>query len=74
MAVTILVKNNGSLKVEGDFTIVDEEGTRFDLAGRTKVSLCRCGQSRNMPFCDSTHKTCGFASTVRAFALPPPKP
>ncbi|TMQ59217.1 MAG: CDGSH iron-sulfur domain-containing protein [Candidatus Eisenbacteria bacterium] len=71
---TITIRNNGSIRVEGDFTIVDQEGRPFDLAGRTMISLCRCGQSSNKPFCDSTHKTCGFASIVEARALPPPAP
>ena len=44
----------------------------FDLAGRTTISLCRCGQSSNKPFCDGTHKECGFDSAVEARALPPP--
>jgi CDGSH-type Zn-finger protein len=68
----ITVVNNGSLRVEGDFEVVDQEGRSFGLAGRTKVSLCRCGQSSNKPFCDSTHKTCGFQSQVIAFDLPAP--
>ena len=66
--------NNGSLKVEGDFEIVDAEGRPFGLAGRMKVALCRCGQSQNKPFCDSNHKTCGFSSQIVAFDLPPPIP
>ena len=70
----ITVMNNGSLRVEGDFEIVDSSGTPFGLAGRTKVTLCRCGQSSNKPFCDSTHKTCGFQSVIVAFDLPAPKP
>ncbi len=73
-ATRITVLNNASLRVEGDFEIVDAEGRPFGLAGRTKVSLCRCGQSSNKPFCDSAHRTCGFDSTVLAFELPPPKP
>jgi CDGSH-type Zn-finger protein len=68
----ITVMNNGSLRVEGDFEIVDPQGTSFGLAGRTKVSLCRCGQSSNKPFCDSTHKQCAFESVIVAFDLPPP--
>lgn len=70
----ITIRNNGSIRVEGDFTIVDQEGRLFDLGGRTAVSLCRCGQSANKPFCDGTHKTCDFASLIEAFALPPPAP
>ena len=73
-ATKITVINNGSLRIEGDFEIVDQEGRPFGLAGRTKLSLCRCGQSSNKPFCDSAHKTCGFESQVIAFELPPPAP
>lgn len=73
-ATRITVQNNGSLRVEGDFEIVDAEGRTFGLSGRTKVSLCRCGQSNNKPFCDSTHKECGFQSMIVAFDLAPPVP
>ena len=72
-ATKITVMNNGSLRVEGDFEIVDQEGRAFGLAGRQRVTLCRCGQSSNKPFCDGTHKTCGFQSQLIAFELPPPK-
>ncbi len=70
----ITVVNNGSLRIEGDFEVVDQEGKSFGLAGRTRVSLCRCGMSSNKPFCDSSHKTCGFTSTLVAFELAPPAP
>ena len=73
-ATRIMVMGNGSLRVEGDFEIVDQDGKPFGLAGRTKVSLCRCGQSAKKPFCDSTHKTCGFESQIVAFDLDPPAP
>jgi CDGSH-type Zn-finger protein len=73
-ATRITVKNNGSLRVEGDFEIVDQEGRVFGLGGRTSVTLCRCGQSATKPFCDSAHKTCGFDSVVVARDLPPPAP
>lgn len=70
----ITVNNDGSLRVEGDFEVVDSQGRSFGLAGRTRVSLCRCGQSAKKPFCDSAHKTCGFQSSVVAFDLEPPAP
>lgn len=73
-ATRITVMNNGSLRVEGDFEVVDQDGRAFGLRGRAKVSLCRCGQSQNKPFCDGAHKNCGFAAAHVAFDLPEPKP
>jgi len=72
MAARITVRNNGSLRIEGDFEILDQNGNRFDLSGRTSVSLCRCGHSKQKPFCDSSHKALGFVSELTAFALQPP--
>lgn len=74
MPTKITVSNNGPLRIEGDFEVCDVNGQPFDLAGRTLVSFCRCGQSQNKPFCDGSHARCGFESQVIAFALPPPKP
>lgn len=73
-ATKITVNSNGSIRVEGDFEIVDPAGNAFGLAGRTTVSLCRCGHSANKPFCDGSHKTSGFSDPVVARELPPPKP
>ncbi len=52
----IKVNSNGSLRVEGDFEVVDQEGKTYDLGGRNLVSFCRCGLSGNKPFCDGSHK------------------
>jgi CDGSH-type Zn-finger protein len=73
-ATKITVNHNGSLRIEGDFEIVDPEGRPFGLAGRTTLTLCRCGQSATKPLCDGSHKTCGFTDTVAAREFPPPKP
>lgn len=70
----ITVRNDGSLRVEGDFEIVDQDGKAFGLGGRTAVSLCRCGQSQTKPFCDGTHKRIGFQSVIQAHDLPPAPP
>ena len=73
MATTrITVNSDGSLKVEGDFEIVDKNGNVYDLAGRTIISICRCGLSANKPFCDGSHKG-HFEHNAVAFALPPKK-
>ena len=72
MPATITIRNNGSIRVEGEFTILDQDGKPFDLGGRTTISLCRCGQSSNKPFCDGSK--CGFESMIVARVLPPPAP
>jgi len=72
MATKITVNSNGSLKVEGDFEIVDTMGGQYDLGGRELVSICRCGLSKNKPFCDGSHKG-HFEHNAEAFALPPKK-
>jgi len=72
--VTIICNNNGPLRITGNMVIKDAQGRDFDLAGRTTISLCRCGGSSNKPFCDGTHNRNGFQSVVEARALPPPAP
>lgn len=73
--VKIIARNNGPLRIEGDgFKVHDQEGRAYGLAGRTVVSLCRCGHSANKPFCDGSHAKVGFLSECVAFELPPPKP
>lgn len=73
MATTkITINSNGSLKLEGDFEIVDKSGTAYGLGGRTVVSICRCGLSKNLPFCDGAHKG-QFVHDAVAFDLPPKK-
>jgi CDGSH-type Zn-finger protein len=70
----ISVFPNGPLRISGDFVIKDPQGRSFDLAGRTAISLCRCGHSENKPFCDGSHARNGFQSVVEARVLPPPAP
>ena len=70
----ITVRNNGSLKVEGDeILLVDQEGRPFGLGGRSVISLCRCGKSQSKPFCDGSHNQ-GFESVCPARDLPPAPP
>ena len=68
------MNHNGSIRVEGEFEILDPMGRPFGLAGRGAISLCRCGQSANKPFCDGSHKRVGFSDPVEARDLPPPPP
>ena len=74
MATKITCSHNGPYRIEGEFEILDPAGSAFGLAGRTVISLCRCGHSANKPFCDGSHNRVGFSDTVTARELPPPKP
>jgi CDGSH-type Zn-finger protein/uncharacterized Fe-S cluster protein YjdI len=49
---------NGPLLLNGNFSIVAASG-RTAWKG-SKAALCRCGQSKNKPFCDGAHKDAGF--------------
>jgi CDGSH-type Zn-finger protein/uncharacterized Fe-S cluster protein YjdI len=49
---------NGPLLLSGPFVIVAASGQR--RWSGTKAALCRCGQSKNKPFCDGSHRTAGF--------------
>jgi CDGSH-type Zn-finger protein len=66
--------NHGPIRIEGEFEIYDAQGKPYGLAGRTVISLCRCGQSANKPFCDGAHARTGFQNLCEARDLPPPKP
>jgi CDGSH-type Zn-finger protein len=44
---------SGPLWVQGGVEIVDANGESYEL--RNRVTLCRCGQSLNKPFCDGAH-------------------
>jgi CDGSH-type Zn-finger protein len=72
-ATKITINNNGPVRVEGDFALMDAEGKQYGLGDRTSISLCRCGQSQNKPFCDGSHRTSGFQSACQAFDPPAPK-
>ena len=68
----ITVNSNGSLRIESDFEIVDKNGNVYDLAGREVLSLCRCGLSKNKPFCNGAHNG-HFEHEAVAFVSPPKK-
>ncbi len=53
----IVVIKNGPLKVKGSLAIKHKDGKEET---QKEVYLCRCGQSENKPFCDGSHKKCGF--------------
>lgn len=62
----ILIRAHGPYVVPTDgLELVDEQGNLVPLPeGKERVSLCRCGKSARMPFCDSTHKTIEFHAPI----------
>ena len=59
--LTIRCRENGPLVLSGAITIVDHLGNAFPIPpGKDSIALCRCGASRNKPFCDGQHKQVGF--------------
>jgi len=67
--VNIRMRPNGPFLVEGPITLTDSEGNAFEInPDKPAVALCRCGASKNRPFCDGAHKGCGFESDERAAA------
>ncbi len=44
---------SGPIWVKGRIPIESSDGTKYEV--RNRVTLCRCGKSRNKPFCDSRH-------------------
>lgn len=51
---------NGPLLLSGNFAIIAGSG-RVAWKGK-KAALCRCGESKNKPFCDGSHKPAGFTA------------
>ena len=55
---SVTVAYNGPLFVRGDLAI---DGAPDDAPGVAyRAALCRCGKSRNKPFCDNSHEQAGF--------------
>ncbi len=71
-ATKITVLSNGSIKIDGDFELVDMEGNNYGLGDRTAIFVCRCGLSKNKPFCDGSHKN-NFDHEAKSFDLPAKK-
>jgi CDGSH-type Zn-finger protein/uncharacterized Fe-S cluster protein YjdI len=54
----VQVVRDGPLYIRGQVTIESPEGEI--ILEDTRITLCRCGASKNKPFCDNTHRANGF--------------
>jgi CDGSH-type Zn-finger protein/uncharacterized Fe-S cluster protein YjdI len=61
---TIQLAPDGPLYVRGAITLKASDGTV--LMEETRLALCRCGASKNKPFCDNSHRQIGFKTDDHA--------
>ena len=54
---TLRIRENGPLAIEAEL-LIDEQAQ-----SNPRATLCRCGQSKNKPFCDGSHTSAQFSAT-----------
>ena len=69
MAVVVVDTKNGPYLLSGDLSqleLRDGDGNLYDVAGKSRIFLCRCGASVTKPFCDGQHSKIGFSAADAA--------
>jgi CDGSH-type Zn-finger protein len=56
--VSIKIMNDGPIVLKGNFTLA-YNGVKKEIHDSI-ISICRCGVSDHMPFCDGQHRKAGF--------------
>jgi CDGSH-type Zn-finger protein len=57
----------GPYVIQGVIKVLDPQGKEFPLPqGKDTIALCRCGHSKQRPFCDGSHRSCGFLANELA--------
>ena len=64
--VIIRVSKNGPYEVEGGAKLFDHQGKEYQEDQFPPLYLCRCGQSKNKPFCDGSHEGADFKAEETA--------
>lgn len=54
----ITIIENGPVLIKGKFKMSKTSGEQIKTT--EQIALCRCGSSKNKPFCDGSHRTTGF--------------
>ena len=69
MPVEMVATKNGPYLVTGDLSqleLRDGDGNLYDVSGKRRIFLCRCGASTTKPFCDGQHSKIGFQAAEAA--------
>jgi CDGSH-type Zn-finger protein len=69
MAIEVVATKNGPYLLTGDLSqldLRDGDGNLFDVAGKSRIFLCRCGAPITKPFCDGQHSKVGFEAAEAA--------
>jgi len=59
--LTVTPLDNGPLRAEGVLEVRSSDGEQTSYHD-VRAFLCRCGASKNKPYCDGTHKEIGFTA------------
>ena len=63
--ILIRLRKNGPVVIEGDFDFIDFDKSDIKINNdKPVVALCRCGASKNKPFCDGTHRNIEFDGSI----------
>ncbi len=57
------LKISGPIWVKGGIRVVSSDGQSYEV--RNRVTLCRCGNSKNKPFCDGSHEEAKWCDNLR---------
>jgi CDGSH-type Zn-finger protein len=60
----ISLKKSGPIWVKGGITIESADGINYEV--RNRMTLCRCGKSKNKPLCDGAHNKIGFKAEYKS--------
>lgn len=63
----ITINTNGPIIIPAaDVVLKGNSGAEIPLPKGSAIALCRCGESDSKPFCDGSHKACGFENDPTA--------
>jgi CDGSH-type Zn-finger protein len=57
---------SGPYEVEGGANLFDSDGKEYPEDQFPSIHLCRCGHSKNKPFCDGSDEGAGFKAEEAA--------